>query len=317
MSHKRIPFHIERSLLLLDTLRFVTGLGPKAIGETVRRQVYGPLKKLSEAPSPETIAAYFAGKRPVPFDPHGASTPSWLMALEECFPGYWRYFFHPMFNLLGGRIWSSEKARARGQRVPDWWIESAERLGDNHSVQEYRASNADFDARERIRSPSTKPEDPLSWVHANMYALVPEAREVLLTMTGLSRGWRRRFSPIEQEMATLTQLPALESLTAAFALHLESNLIRNSERSEATRQFVLQQLTRLDSDPTLRRVRRVIDMAVRHRLIDSSFVRYDPEWIAVHVLPESWRSLALHTMRNERFAQLVSRGYSNHPLQGD
>jgi hypothetical protein len=268
MSRNRIPYHIERSLLLLDTLRLVTGLGPTAIGETVRRQVYGPLKKLSEAPSAATVAAYFSGKRPVPFDPPGALVPSWLMAVEQCFLGFWRYFFHPVFNLLSGRIWSSEKARARGQRVPDWWIESAERLGDDHTVLEFRAINADFDARERIRSPRTPFEDQLDWVHANMYALIPDAREVLLTMTGLSRGWRRRFCPIDQEIANLRKLPALEALTAAFALHLEANLIRNTERSEASRQFVLQQLVRMESDPPLRRIRCAVDRAICHHLTD-------------------------------------------------
>lgn len=307
MSRNRIPYHIERSLLLIDTLRGETGLGPKAIGEAVRRQVYAPLKKLSEAPSSETVAAYFSGKRPIPFDPPGTSTPSWLMAVEHCFPGFWRYFFHPIFNLLGGRVQSSEKTRARGQRIPDSWIDQTARLGANDRAAEFRAINADLDSRARVRSPQVWFDESLKWVHANMYALVPDAREILLTRTGLARGWRRRFNPVEQEVADLEGFPALEALSAAFALHIEANLIRDTCRSEATRSFVVAQLPRIGSDPTLRRVREAIDISVRHELIDSSFARYFPEWIAVHVLPDSWRGLAYQTMRNERFARLVSR----------
>jgi hypothetical protein len=308
LSRNRIPYHIERSILFANALKADTGLSSGSIGERIRRTAYAPISKLSEAPSPHTVSAYLSGKRPIPFDPPGSSTPSWLMAAEYCFPGSSRYFFHPIFNLLAGRIESSEKTRARNRRIPDAWAEQASRLGQADEAAEYAASNAKFDSRARVRVPRTAQDESLDWIHANMYALVPEARNTLLKRSGLALGWRRAFHTLDHEIATLGSLPALEALAAALALHLEANVIRDAERSEASRRFVIEQLARLKSEAILRRVAKLIAMSVTDRLSYSSFARYDPEWIAIHTLPDSWRGLASHLIRQERFENFVARG---------
>lgn len=230
------------------------------------------------------------------------------MAAEYCFPGSSRYFFHPIFNLLAGRIESSEKTRARSRRIPDAWVEQALRLGQADEAAEYAASNARFDSRARVRVPKTARDDSLDWIHANMYALVPEARNTLLKRTGLARGWRRASHTLDHEITALGSLPALEALAGAFALHLEANAIRDAERSEVSRRFVIEQLARVNNEAILRRVAKLIEMSVMDRLNYSSFARYDPEWIAIHTLPDSWRGLASDLIRQERFENLVTRG---------
>jgi hypothetical protein len=233
------------------------------------------------------------------------------MAAEYCFTGSSRHFFHPIFNLLAGRIYSSEKTRARSRRIPNSWVEQASRHGKTEEVAEYVAINAKFDARARVRVPRTAQDESLDWIHANMYTLVPEARNTLFIKTGLARGWRRAFNPLDQEITALGSLPALEALAAAFALHLEANLIRDAERSVVSRRFVIEQLARLKDEPILRRLAELIAMSVMHRLSYSSFARYDPEWIAIHTLPDSWRGVASHLIRQDRFEDLVTRGMGN------
>lgn len=302
MSNFRNPFLIERSMLCLDKLRQSTGLSASRIEEAVR-SVYRSPKFLSAAPSSSTVAAYFGGKRPIPFDPVGRA-PSWLQALEVCFEHSTRYFFHPLPNLLGGPLVSAEKIRTKQRMYPPGWIAQADRASDTDFAAEGRANNERLSKLKRIRKEESKTGRDLDWIHANMYVLKREIRDILLISPGLA-GYRRRCEPLEQQAKLLIELGDFEALTGAFAIFLESNVIRDANRVAASRELVIELLPSLKSDSSLRRVRESFEAGIAAELSSKIFSRYDAFGIFTETLPSSWHSFALWRLAEYRTRKFI------------
>lgn len=276
-------------MLCLDKLREGTGLSASKIEEAVR-SVYRSPQFLSYAPSPSSVAAYFGGKRPIPFDPVGRA-PSWLQALEVCFEHSTRYFFHSLPNLLGGPLVSAEKVRTKQLIYPPEWIAEADRDGNADLATEGRTNNERLGKLKRIRKEETKTGRDLDWIHANMYVLKREVRDILLISPGLA-GYRRRCEPLEQQAKLLIEHGDFEALTGAFAIFLESNVIRDANRIAASRELVIELLPTLKSDSALRRVRKSFEAGIVAELRSENLLRYDPFGMLKETLPSSWHSFA-------------------------
>lgn len=303
MSNFRNPFLIERSMLCLDKLRQSTGLSASRIEEAVR-SVYRSPKFLSAAPSSSAVAAYFAGKRPIPFDPVGLA-PSWLQALEVCFEHSTRYFFHPLPNLLRGPLVSAEKIRTKQRMYPPEWIAEADRDGDTDLATDGRANNERLSKLKRIRKEENKTGRDLDWIHANMYVLKREVRDILLISPGLA-GYRRRCEPLEQQAKLLIEHGGFEALTGAFAIFLESNVIRDANRVTASRKLVIELLPSLKSDSALKRVRKSFEAGIAAELGSETFSRYDAFGMITQTLPLSWQSHAHWKLEEYRTRKWIS-----------
>ncbi len=303
MSNFRKQFLIERSMLCLDKLRDNTGLSAPRI-EAAVRDVYRSPQLLSYAPTPSAVAAYFAGKRPIPFDPVGPA-PSWLQAIEVCFENSTRYFFHPLPNLLGGPLLSPEKIRTKQKGYPTEWIAQADRAGDIDFAAEGRASNQRLSKLARSRSKGSRTEQDLDWVHANMYALERDVRDILLVSRGLS-GYRRRCESMEQQSKLLLEHGNFEALTAALAIFLESNLIRDAERAIVSRDLVIQLLPSLRLDRSLSRVSECFEAGIVSALRSVTIARYDAFEMILKTLPASWHTLAHSRLGEYRVRKLIS-----------
>lgn len=291
-------------MLCLDKLRQSTGLSASKIEEAVRG-VYRSPQFLSYAPSPSTVASYFAGKRPIPFDPVGRA-PSWLQALEVCFEHSTRYFFHPLPNLLGGPLVSAEKIRTKQRMYPSDWIAEADRDGDADLATEGRANNERLSKLNRDRKEESKTGRDLDWIHANMYVLEREVRDILLISAGLS-GYRRRCEPFEQQAKLLLERRDFEALTGAFAIFLESNVIRDANRVAASRELVIELLPTLRCDSALSRVSESLEAGIAAELSSKkSFFRYDPFGMLKKTLPSSWHSFADWKHAEYRARKLIS-----------
>lgn len=289
MKNKPISPHVQRSLLCLDMLRAKTELSASRIDYVIRYDVYGALNLLGHAPKPETVKAYFQGKRGIPVDPPGRNVPSWLMAAEMCFEGASRYFFHPLINLFSGPVESSEKAQGRFLVYPESWIRCAERYGDSKFVEEATVTNTTLMNRERVRRKPNHQGDPLKWIHACMFGLESKARDVLMVRPGLVGTWRRSFSPIEQDLSELEKIGGLEGLAGAFALFLEGAEIGDFHRLESAKQSIMRLMPLLDTTPALRRVGKIFRYHIENQIETYCLRCYAPMDLTFAPYPITWQ----------------------------
>lgn len=312
MKNRLISLHIQRSLLFLGMLRARTGMSASKIDQAIRQDVYEAMNLSRHAPSPETVRAYFAGKRGIQVDPPGPNIPSWLLAAEIRFEGSSRYFFHPLINLLSGRVESSEKARRKFMVVPESWILDAERREDHEFVAKATATNESVIKRERIRRKPNHQVDHLTWIHTCMFGLEANARDMLMVRPGLAGSWRRSYAPIERELVELERIGGLEALAGAFALFLEAEEIGDLHRLVSARQTIIRLMTILKLTPSLRKAGKTLLPALTYRLENCSTRRYAPIDLVLDPYPSTWQALILHKIYAYK-AEPYLQSFEAHP----
>jgi len=159
----RQPTLFLRTAYFIDSLCEQTGMNFEGIEERIRNNQY--IAYGLDAPAYETVRDYFRLHRSVAFEPRlgrDGNTPGqqserifqrdrkapWLLAAEAEFPGSSFSFFHPLFDLLFGRLESSAFWASHFNKIPESWINQEEAEG----MPSYRL--ADFSAWEKSCSQS-------------------------------------------------------------------------------------------------------------------------------------------------------------------
>jgi hypothetical protein len=299
MSNERVKLHLARSKYFLSELKRETGKGLVKIERQIRVNVFDKHFPQKNAPSLETIRSYFLSRRAIPYESADKEIPSWLLAVEMEFPGSSRNFFHPFWNITLGPLPSKEKIVDKMRLYPIEWIEKFREDGDLKSAMEAEDGNAKLMMVRNRRQPWV-PADRLSWIHSCILHLTSDVKEILMSRDGLSYQWKRRYLCVEAEIAALTGIENLESLTAALALMLEGAHIGDNQRLILAKKFLISELLLVEKKEQFKCVCNEIRRLVTWH-IERIYVRsYAPLSTELEAYPESWRPLVYNYILDKK-----------------
>lgn len=297
MATSRIkqPTLYLRTAYFIDLLRVKTGQGLLRLERRIRENQYEAYGL--QAPDLETIRGYFLLHRSVAFEPRNSEPNSsemkapWLLAAELEVPGSSFAFFHPLFDILFGRLESSVFWSAHFSKIPQAWIDYEERKGNPSIAEEWRVMNQSL-ARRLHRTRQVDNLDTLSFLHLTLLRFPAHISSVLFERNGLSPTWTRRYQPPEEEVGLLQKLKGLDALAALLALTKEGAEIGDVRRFQIAKAAALQYLKIIDSDPACKRIYRQVRTHVSTDLENYTDVRrYSRTLHYGFGLPASWRAL--------------------------
>lgn len=196
---------------------------------------------------------------------------------------------------------------------PESWIQDAKRRGDHEFVEEATATNESVIKPKRIRRKPNHQVDRLRWIHAGMFGLEADARDVLMITQGLAGTWRRCYDPIERELAELERIGGLEGLAGAFALFLEAEEIGDLHRLESAKESVIRLMPLLNLPPPLQKVGKTLLPKIRYRLENFYARRYAPMDLILDPYPSTWQPLILHKIYDNK-AESYLKLHETHPV---
>lgn len=252
-SKKLPPTLLFRSAFCINFVKSTTGLTTSKIEELIRINQY---KKFGlRPPATETVLDYFKLRRNIAFDPmvKTPKTPPWLLALDREIPGAAYHYFHPLIDLIWGRLESGVFWMNKAQTIPQEWIEDEQLKGNKDLAEDWLKQNA-ATAKRRKRSLKSPPIDQLSFVHLTLLRIPVIGEGMLFHKPGLSEGWVRRYGPIDEELSALDSQPGLDSLAAKIGLMLEAAEIGDSKRFKAAKLSASEASEHIASFPQCSRV---------------------------------------------------------------
>lgn len=267
MSRKGTSIHIQRSLYVVAKIRQENTLSSEQFASRVRLE-YAKRHMLAHAPAEETVRAYFNGRRPIPYELPAPRTLSYLLAIELAFPGAQRYFFHPLFNLLGGPIRTSVDRQAKMLRIPTTTIDGYREQGELKMAEDCEQYNRLLLVKAKDKRASVERPVTLHWIHSTMYAMDTPVRDILFTQKGLGIP-RRQYRPIADEIAALMQLGGLDALAGAVALFLEGREADDLTKMVSAKECAEQILEGLSHDVVVSKIYPALGAFVRFRTEDT------------------------------------------------
>ncbi len=280
----------------------MSGLGPKALEKRIRENQYE--KYQFRPPAQDTVRDYFRLRIPVAFEtPQKISSSPWLFAAELEFPGCSRAFFHPIFDLLFGWPESAAFWRDHFSRIPDQWIQWAEKQGNLALVTDFKGNNSRIKQR-RHRKHIRPNVSPLRFVHTCLLHLPEQVRGHLFERNGLASGWARTYKSAKIETRKMKSFKNLDGLAGLLGLAKEAAEIGDRERFSQARQSLVEHLAVLDQNALYSKIASKLKQHVMEDLSQLSPHRYHMAEVFGAGYPIGWR-IYLANEGLERHAQKI------------
>lgn len=291
-SNIKNPSLRMRTDYFCDALKAQTGLSAKKIWTQINDRQY--LHYEMNGPAWGTVHDYFRSREPlfVDFRQAGKSTsnevldnPGWLMAAEMEFPGSSYAFFHPIFDLLFGTIYSQFKWELRFSRMPEKWIEEEERKGNIELAAEWRERNAQLSKPGRRKD--KKDFHRLDYIHNTLIRLPDQIFQALFCYEGSMVA--RTYAEINSTLELLAKDRSLEGLAAIFGLVRECQEIGNHTAYRAAKNILEVQLIILGERIEYKRIATILrDYLLKESRQDARCYSRYYSWS--YGLPASWRA---------------------------
>lgn len=282
------PTLFLRSAYFIDNLKEITAEGFAKLEKRIRENQYEAFKL--RPPATETVRDYFRLHLPVAFEPTQkvACTP-WLLAAELEVQGSSTAFFHPIFDLLFGRMESAAFWDMHFGLIPEIWIEQAEARGDVDIAAEWKKMN-EYSKNRKHRKRQEEQIDPLSFIHLTLMRLPSPLLEILFERKGLSPSWTRKYASAELEVTQIQSVKSIDSLTALLGLTKEAAEIGDMTRFHQAQEALLGHLSVLDERKAYQRINQKLK---NHLIFDCKNMiirRYHRSLYFGFGLPASWRA---------------------------
>lgn len=241
---------------------------------------------------------YFEGKnvpRPDPVIAPNQEGSGWeikldpLRAMEQEAPGSARWFFHPLFNLLDGRIHSSEA-------IVKWMRERRDPGGELFD-EVFKMLISGWE-RSLRREGKREPPACFSIGHEKGSQFsIQMVREEMLRLEGsiVSAFFQekdgqlyRRPSPVTEEVEFLAMKISLDHLTAAIGLYIEAQLLGALDRIDPIAALIEHQLPSLDEEANFKRVSEKLAIVIRDGFGARDLLGYSRLAAEVNGFPASW-----------------------------
>lgn len=296
MSRKGTSIHMQRSLYVVAKIRQENALSSEEFASKVRLE-YAKRHMLAHAPAAETVRAYFNGRRPIPYELPIPGGLSYLVAIERAFPGAQHYFFHPLFNLLGGPIRTSADRQVKQLQIPKETIDGYREQDALQMAEDCERHNQRLLVKAKDKRASVEGPVGLHWIHSTMYAIDMPVRDVLFTQKGLGNP-RRQYRSVAHEIADLVQLGGVDALAGAVGLFLEGREADDLTKMVSAKAGAEQILEGLSNDLAVRKIYPALSSFVRFRTedtmifgvnqIDAYTAQYPQTWgVALGAFPPS------------------------------
>lgn len=294
-----------RTAYFIQALKETSGLGPVALEKRIRENQYE--KNNLRAPSPETVRDYFRLHLPVAFEtPEKVKSIPWLMAAEEEFPGCAMAFFHPFFDLLYGPLVSSAYWDMKIRMTPSEWIESERQEGNSARANEWEQENINASKRRHRKLEATQC-DPLTFIHTTLMRLTSKVRNTLFERRGISNGWCRKYSPIEDEISALVKYDNLDSLAALLGLVKESAEIGDFSRLTLARNAIRNHVPILQTKNEFKEIGEELSAYLLHELDNLDDRTYSIMDSLQLGLPAGWQPYLEKIHLEREMQKLLSR----------
>jgi len=298
---KRIskPTLYLRSAYFIESLKIRSGLRATELESRIRVNQYERLGFF--APSEDTVRDYFRLHRSVAFEPNQNSKNfPWLLAAELEFPDCSMAFFHPIFDLLFGRLESSAFWDVHFNKIPEEWIKEALDRGWSEMAQEWDLMNQ---AREKRlhRAKKTTQNNHLNFIHQSMLRIT-NIRELLFSQQ-LNGQYIRLYADMSDELNTFSELPPIEHITAILLCAKEAELIGNHARFQLAKNDLIKHLPLIGIYTPSQRIEPELTKHILE-FIDGMIVpKYSIKFVHGFSMPASWRSIhdehSLNQIKNE------------------
>ncbi len=290
-----------RTIVWIDSLIDMLGMGHTALDRLYFEKYVSCPVGADEAPgeSDRRFSRYMEGKnvpRPDPVITLASDCSSFqvrldpLRAMEQEAPGSARWFFHPLFNLLDGRIQSSKATLKRMRSIQD----PGGKLFDD-LLKMLRS-----ELKKSLRSGGTVHNLPaclagrrgdgypysIRMVQEEILRLDDDIVHVLFQERG--EQLYRRPSEVSREVDFLSREVSVGHLTAAIGLYLEAELLVAVDRIQPIAELIKFQLPSLDREQNFKRVARKIATVVRRGFPPYELDGYRREEAEINGFPASW-----------------------------
>jgi hypothetical protein len=178
------------------------------------------------------------------------------MAANLTYPGTAYAFFHPLSDLLFGRIESTVKRVLLAERIPKEWIEDAYRRGRKDEANSYIAYNSELDAK-RGRPKALNP-NRLSFLHMTMLKLREPCRTAIFHQPFYGGSFARRYRPIPEIDQDLASAPPADRTAAMLGLFFEACELGDATARLQARRAARRHLHALLKDRGLARIRQLL-----------------------------------------------------------
>lgn len=277
-----------RSAYFIDNLKSLSGLGVTKIEERIRINQYDQFNL--PAPSPEVVNDYFQLKVGVAFEPTQFHRgPPWLLAAELEFPGCAFAFFHPIFDLLFGKLESAAFWGAHFSKIPEEWIEQAKNHGWLQMAEEWQLMNEAMQKRAH-RKKIGAATDPLSFIHMSLLRL-PIISEMLFSKTSIPCKYIRNYADPIIEINSILAFKNLDGIAALFALALEGATIGDLKQHQQVKNALINLLPELGNAKEYRQIYPTLTKHIKEQLENMSVRSYSSTYVHGFSLPASWRAL--------------------------
>jgi hypothetical protein len=296
MPNNRPPGLMIRSQVSLNWLLEVTGETQVAIERIVREQQYG--RHGLVPPATATVEDFFKGRYPIPFDPklrlRGKVSPSWLMALEQQYPGVGRIFFHPLWDLLLSRLTSNAEWTLVLSLYPQAWIDHCRQHGQKRLAKTMKEFNTNMQkVQPRKRGPKTfLAVDRLELIHRCMLRLEDETESHMFYRSGLVRTFARAYASIAEEVKPSIGRKSIDGLARLVALCMEAAEIRDPKRCYETKNAIKTYLEFVRKAPIFEGVRDELLGLIQSECLDLEVPRYG-KYAGIDDLPLTWQRFLL------------------------
>lgn len=289
-----------RTIVWIDTLIDMLGMGHTALDRLYFEKYVSGFVGTDE-PSGESdrrFSRYFEGRhvpRPDPVINPALDCSRWqikldpLRAMEFEAPGSARWFFLPLFNLLDGRIQSSEACRKwmAGIDAGDELFDRLLRTLAAECKRHFRGDGPAF-VNPLCLTDRRYEKAPLSiqMVREELLRLDDDIVHVLFQRKG---GQLYRWpSEVAHEVDFLSKEVSINRLTAAIGLYLEAELLVSVDRIQPIAELIEFQLPSLDQELNFKRVARKIEAVVRMGFGPQVLAGYCRKEAEINAFPASW-----------------------------
>lgn len=277
-----------RSAYFIDNLKSVSGLGITKIEERIRINQYVHFRL--PAPSPEVVNDYFQLKVSVAFEPtQYHKGPPWLLAAELEFPGCSYAFFHPMIDLLFGKLESAAFWGAHFSKIPEEWIEQAKNHGWLQMAEEWQQMNEALQKRAH-RKKIGDSTDLLSFIHMSLLRL-PKISDILFSKSSISSRYIRNYADPINEINSILAFKSLDGIAALFALASEGAVIGDSKQHQQAKNALINFLPEFENRKEYRQIYPTLAKHIKEQLEDMSVRSYSTTNVHGFSLPASWRTM--------------------------
>jgi hypothetical protein len=283
----------------------MSGLGSRAIEKRIRENQYE--KYQLKAPAQETVRDYFRLRISVAYETsQKISSSPWLFAAELEFPGCSRAFFHPIFDLLFGWPESAAFWRDHFSRIPDQWIQWAERHCSPDLVTDFRAINSRIKQR-RHRRYVPPNVSQLRFVHICLLHLPEQVRGHLFERNGLASGWARTYKSAKIETRKMKSFKDLDGLAGLLGLAKEAAEIGDRERFSQAKKSLIEHLAVLDQNALYSKIASKLKQHVLEDLSQLSTHRYHMAEVYGAGYPVGWRIYLANYSLEQHALKMVNK----------